>query len=262
MTVIVDIDHEIGDLSEYTSTVEDSGDLSVESGAALAGTGYGLQLNIDDTVVIYGIFTLQSNNTSGVLRVRFYIDPNDMTIGDGDSFFVQNCLNNLSSTLSVIELQYDSGVGYGIKAAIRDDANAYHYSSTYTISNAEHYIEYKLIRATNSGSGDGSIQLWVDGVDKETVASIDNYDKFSELRIVHLGAYYGIESGTTGFLYLDELIVNDDGGEIGPLTPSTLSASTSDGLTLGESMQSVASLGNIDVALDNANYQGRGVRIR
>jgi len=44
-------------------------------------------------------------------------------------------------------------------------------------------------------------------------------------------------------------------------TAGDLSASTSDGLTLGESMQSVASLGNIDVALDNANYQGRGVRI-
>jgi len=44
-------------------------------------------------------------------------------------------------------------------------------------------------------------------------------------------------------------------------TAGDLSASTSDGLTLGESMQSVASLGNIDVALDNANYQGTGVRI-
>jgi DNA polymerase-3 subunit delta' len=37
---LIDIDHEVGDLSEYTSTVEDSGDLSAHADAALAGTRF------------------------------------------------------------------------------------------------------------------------------------------------------------------------------------------------------------------------------
>jgi hypothetical protein len=37
MSIIINIDHETGDLTQYTSTVTDSGDLSVAVGAALAG---------------------------------------------------------------------------------------------------------------------------------------------------------------------------------------------------------------------------------
>lgn len=38
---IININHETGDLSQYTNTVTDSSDLSVTAPAALAGTSYG-----------------------------------------------------------------------------------------------------------------------------------------------------------------------------------------------------------------------------
>ena len=67
MSVIVDINHEVGDLTEYTATQTDSGDLSVTAGAALVGT-YGLSVLIDGAGDIYGEYNLGSNNTSGQYR--------------------------------------------------------------------------------------------------------------------------------------------------------------------------------------------------
>jgi len=257
MTVIVDIDHEDGTLSEYYFAATDGGDLSVEAGAALAGTNYGLQAVIDDTVSIYGRYDV--TNSSGVFRIRFYFDPNTITMANSDRFQICEIYNGVTE-IARIEFYYQSA--YQIRARCINDASATLDTNYYTITDDPHYIAFKYIRATDAGSSDGSLQLWINGVDKQTLSSIDNYDRFPQLDRFLFGHVTSIvATETNGTVFFDEMKANDDGSEIGPLAPSTLSASTSDGLTLGESMHSVASLGNIDVALDNANYQGRGVRI-
>ena len=65
------------DLSEFTYTRVDGGDLYWTADAALAGTSGGMACLIDDTTAIYGSYTLGTANTSGVIRLRFYIDPNE-----------------------------------------------------------------------------------------------------------------------------------------------------------------------------------------
>ena len=68
-TPVADIDHETGNLSEYSSTVTDSGDLSVSTNAALNGSRYGLQAVIDDTTGIFGQVDL---STYDIFRLHFY----------------------------------------------------------------------------------------------------------------------------------------------------------------------------------------------
>jgi len=259
MSEIINISLE-SDLSEFTSTVEDSGDLYWSADAALAGTSGGMACLIDDTNAIYGEYNLGTSATSGTYRFRLYFDPNDLSMGNGDNFILGYFLTS-ATTFGYLEFQYVTGTGYQVRLGQRDDASIWRYTSAYTISNAPHYIELEWVRATNSTSNDGESNLWVDGELKESKADIDNFDRLSNFDVARFGAVGNIDGTTSGTFYIDEIKANDDGSEIGPLAPSTLSASTSDGLTLGESMQSVASLGNIDVALDNANYQGTGVRI-
>jgi len=264
MTVIIDIDHETTDLSQYTSTVTDGGDLSAETAAALAGTSYGLQCNIDDQNAIYGVKTLAAANTSGVLRLRFYMDPHTLTMLNGHSFTTCRTYNNSSGRLFYLTFGYTTGSGYWFTLAIYDDGDSPHFAgSTTYITDEEHYVEIQLTRSTGVSDNNGSIDWWIDGVAKTSATGIDNYDRFVNFYTIQIGAGVGdaIDSGTEGTYFIDEIIANDDGSEIGPYSSGDLTASVSDGLTLGESMQSVASLGNIDVALDNANYQGRGVRI-
>jgi hypothetical protein len=71
MAVVADIDLESGDLSEFSGTVTDGGDLSVTQAAALAGSEYGLQCVIDDTTAVYGYVLLGSPNTSGLFVIGF-----------------------------------------------------------------------------------------------------------------------------------------------------------------------------------------------
>ena len=219
MSVIVSIDHETGDLSQYTGNSTDSGDLSVAAEAALAGTNYGMKLVIDDTNNLYAYKDITSN-TSGKARLRFYIDPNSITMANADELEVFASYRTASFTVGVrlmyVKFNYTTAGGYAIRAAIIDDGGVANLTSSYAITDAPHYVEVYLQRASSAVASDGSLQLWIDGVSKQTVTGIDNYDRFAGYVRTVLGAYT-LDSGTSGTLYLDELVVNDDGSAI-PLT--------------------------------------------
>jgi len=207
MSIVVDIDHEGGDLSEYDSTVIDGGDLSVGGGAALAGTNYGLSCLIDDATAIYGQIALPAPESSKV-RLRFYIDPNSLTMADGDQFDIVSSDN----ALFFVRL-YNDGGSYKIIFKIKDDASAYKTITSGAISDAEHYVEAYEYGA----AGTGTSELWVDGVSQGTQSDLDNDTRVTQFTYLRMGAVTGIDAGTHGTLYLDELVINDDGNEIGPL---------------------------------------------
>jgi len=259
MTVIIDIDHETNDLSQYTSYVDDSGDMTVQAGAALAGTSYGLQCIIDDTGYMWGIKTLGTPNTSGIYRFRFYYDINGLASTAVDIINMLYLYNSSSDTIGRINTYTPGDSTWNLQVTLYDDGGTQRQSSWYSIDDSPHIVEILLVRATTDSSADGYATLWIDEAEQGGTGNYDNYDRMVNFNEMSLGMS-GIAATTTGTVYIDEIVMNDDGGVIGPVS-TDLSASTSDGLTLGESMQSVASLGNIDVALDNANYQGRGVRI-
>lgn len=221
MSVIIEINLET-DLSEFTSTVTDSGDLAWSNDAtaqAVAGTSGAMSCLIDDTTAIYGQKSV-SENTSGKLRARFYVDPNTLTMANNNRFLLLFAFSSATYICNV-DLSYATGVGYRTSITIYNDAGAGSYSADYAITDAPHYIEMYLIRSTNATSNDGSMALWVDGTLKETITGIDNYDRFNNFNIVQLGAVSSIDSGTSGTFYLDELVVNDDGSEIGPVSSDT-----------------------------------------
>jgi len=212
--VIIDIDHEDGDLSQYTSTSTGGGELSVESYAALAGTNYGIKIFTDNLNVLTGTKELLSPNTSGIIRARFYFDVNGLTTVN--TLFNLLYLRNSSDQILGIVRFYDNNTAFRINSGAYDDSNTAHDTSLYVITDEPHYIETKLVRASNESSGDGYWQLWIDGDLKQTVSDIDNYDRFTNFENLIFGAT-GIDAGTSGTIYLDELIVNDNGSEIGPV---------------------------------------------
>jgi hypothetical protein len=216
MSVVININHSTGDLTQYTTTVTDGGDLSVAAGAALAGTNYGLSCLIDDNTAIYGRKDI-TTSTSGIVRMRFYYDPNSMTQADNDVFIL--CIPFTASggsALAYIQAVYSSVVGYEINAlALKDSGSSK--TSDFVITDAPHYIEFNLVRATNNTSSDGTLQLWIDGTSKQTLTGIDNYDLFANFGRIDIGAVGALDTGTRGTFYIDEIIANNDGGTIGPV---------------------------------------------
>ena len=210
MAVIIDIDHETGDLSQWSSLSDAGGDLSASASAGLAGTGYGMAVQINDTQSPFATAQV-SDNTSGVVRIRFYFDPNSLTMGNGNNHFLGTLRSG--SNIATFKLEWTSSGGYGFQAQLVGDgttlSTAYH-----SIADEPHYIEVRLVRATNSTSNDGTLDLWIDGVHKEQLVG-DNFDQFGFFRQLRLGATSGVDAAASGTYYFDEIVVNDDGSEIG-----------------------------------------------
>ena len=95
-----------------------------------------------------------------------------------------------------------------------EDGGGAPYITSVIISDAPHYIEAYLRRATSPTSSDGSFLLQIDGTDKGTAVG-DNYDRASVFDKLYIGPDAGIDAGTTGTIYIDEIVINDTGDVIG-----------------------------------------------
>lgn len=211
MTELFDVTHDANNLDEYASTVTDGGDLSTGI-PGLAGTTAKMEALIDGTTSIYG--TMDAVVGTNQLRFRFYIDPNGLTMAGGDIFTVVNILNAGAPWDALHATMGYDGDDYYIRVyALDDEEDWTQVTADHIITDAEHWVEILLQRESGAGNDDGVLSLWVDGVFKETVETVDNFALW-EPRYWRLGAV-GLDVGTRDLLYLDEFTANDDGGEIG-----------------------------------------------
>jgi hypothetical protein len=99
-----------------------------------------------------------------------------------------------------MEFRLSSGI-YQIRARLLNDGTTWTNTSWFTITDASHFIEFDWRAATAVGANNGSLTLWIDGVQKASLTAVDN----DTLRIdrVRLGAVSGIDSGTRGTYYFD-----------------------------------------------------------
>ena len=87
MAVVFTIDIEEGDLTDFDST--NGTNISVTAGAALVGS-YGVDLDMTGTSSHYGLMTGVSTDLSAAnnYRFRLYLDPNSVTMADGDNIWL------------------------------------------------------------------------------------------------------------------------------------------------------------------------------
>lgn len=231
MAEVFNITHEIGDLSEYTATATDGGDLSVENGAALVGS-YGMQAVIDDTNGMFGEKEY-TQISSGVYGWRFYIDPNGLSMDDNDAFYVCRITRQDTSGRADVQLRYDSG--YEILARVREDDGSYRSTGNYPITDDAHYVECLVEYASGPSGNDGTLMLWIDGVQKESITDVD-LDGRSQPDEAFLGPHSSIDATINGTFYLDDFVLRDDDTRIGSASAS-VSVST---LTLASSTQALS----------------------
>lgn len=176
----------------------------------VTGATYGLQCLIDDTASIYGQMSI---NPNGLLRVRFYIDPSQLTMADGN-WFVTMRVKSAVSALFDVRLQFNSG-SYQLLIVATDDAAIQHTGIAQNIAAEAHFVEVLMLAAKTNISSDGGMTLWIDGTLVDTVSDVDNFDAVALMNELRIGAAIGIDAGTRGELFLDELTVRDDDTQIG-----------------------------------------------
>jgi hypothetical protein len=223
MAVIIDIDHEANNLDEYSATETDGGKLSVAAAAALAGTNYGLSVAIDDTDGKYA--QIDASGAKSTLRYRVYVDPNSISMPNPASIWFIRHQNTSNQLLMQCRLYYD-GTNYSIRPIFYNDAGSSVLSDSKNVTDAPHYVEFEVVSATTNSSADGTVEWWVDGASEGSAASVDNYNRMQDAAgRFRLGAQ-DITASVSGTIYIDQLVVNDDGGEIGPyVAPAGVTAS-------------------------------------
>ncbi|NOT05631.1 MAG: DUF1565 domain-containing protein [Anaerolineales bacterium] len=190
---------EVSDFSAWSSSTTDANDLSVTSAAALQG-GYGLQALIDDGNKIF--VSDDRPNAESHYQVRFYFDPNSITMLNGEDFYIFQGYTSASATVLKVKFIFSNG-SYQLKASLLNDDTTWTSSSSIPISDSSQFIELDWQAATAVGANNGSLTVWVNGVQQASLTGVDNDTQ--RMDSVQLGAVTGIDPGTRGIIFLDAL---------------------------------------------------------
>lgn len=204
------------DLSEFDSTVVNVDKLVQNATSALNGSDGGMEVLLDDTVTIYGekLFTWDTDN----LRFRIYFDPNGASAQAAQTDFLGIIGFNNSGGASRAGVRFfmdDAGL-YRVEGEVRDDSTTARTTAA-TITDAPHYIEVHICRASSAVASDGFISLYVDGVLHNTNSGLDIFDVDRPVNIQVGAGVSGssIDAGDIGSIYIDEIILNTTGLLIG-----------------------------------------------
>ena len=133
-------------------------------------------------------------------RARFYFDPNSIVMADRDSHYLFYGYTGTTTQVLRIEFRNFKGI-YQLRAASRNDGNGWASGAWVNMSDAPHFIELDWRAASIAGANDGSLDVWVDGVQIPTVVGIDNDTR--RIDTIQIGAVAEIDSGTRGTYYFD-----------------------------------------------------------
>ena len=188
---------ESGNLSAWSTSATDAGDLSVSPAAALTGS-QGLQALIDDTNVLS--VTSDQPSAEPRYRVRFRFDPNAIVMANGDAHIILRGYSGSSTVVLRVEFGYSAGA-YQIRAGLVDDGTTWTETSWFTLSDAPHSIELDWRAATAVGANNGGLTLWLDGIQQADITGVDNDTRRLDRAL--LGALAALDTGTHGTYYFD-----------------------------------------------------------
>jgi hypothetical protein len=156
-----------------------------------------MQLLINDTASIY--VTDNTPNLEPRYRMRFYFDPNSITMADSDMFTL---MYGFSGSTSMLRVDFRiSGGAYQLMARALDDGSIWSATPWFTISDSPHAIELDWQASTAVGANNGTLTFWIDGVELSLVTGIDNDTR--RMDTTRLGAATGLDAGTVGAVFFD-----------------------------------------------------------
>jgi hypothetical protein len=195
-------DFESANLSAWSGSQTDGGDLSVSSSAAMKFTTAGLQGVVDDNA---GLFVEDGTpDDEDLYRARFYFDTNGFDPGESlahrrTRLFIAFEEAPLRRLLAIV-LRRLTGA-YSLMGRARLDDNSQHDSGFFPISDGAHFVEVAWKRATGADANDGEFEMWIDGSSVYSTTALDN--SASAVDLVRLGAL-SVKVGASGTLYWDE----------------------------------------------------------
>lgn len=192
-------DVEEGTTADFDSVTQNGSSTFTATAAAALSGSYGISVYIDASQSqTYGTLSGPAGET--LITVQFMIDPNSLTMGDGESFRVVTANGTATLAAFACYLKYTTAGGYEIFSYVKLDDGTFQSSST-AITDAPHTVMMVWAAATAAGADDGYMQTYIDGEWVSSITGLDNDTKVVD-EILY-GAELSIDAGTTGTFYLD-----------------------------------------------------------
>tara|TARA_R100000808_G_scaffold25080_1_gene61484 strand:+ start:4988 stop:5722 length:735 start_codon:yes stop_codon:yes gene_type:complete len=213
MAILFDIDHENGGTTGWTGV---GTGVVAHIDAALAGTGYGLKIPVVSSTNVEANKTFSGSNTN--FRARWYYDASNLTIGLGETFdWIQ--LNKGGSNNGYIQMRNNGG-DLQIQPRLRDNDGNFPTPGFVTIANSG-YCEIDCFGHLTAAY----FKVYINGSLAQEITG-ENWDHtggggtarwpFDDFEI---GAVSSTDVGTSGDMYIDQVVANDDGSVIGEYIP-------------------------------------------
>jgi len=186
---------ESGNLSAWSASRTDNGDLSVSSSAAIIGS-FGLRAIINSNDPIY--VQDDTPNSERHYYASFYFAPNSISMRERDNFVLFRGTG--LSTVFQLNLSFISGA-YRLTISTLDDANIWR-GGELVINDAPHFIEIDWRAASSDGANDGYVILSIDAVQQVVIPGLNNDTLMIDN--IRLGAVQGIHKNTRGSIHFDE----------------------------------------------------------
>jgi YD repeat-containing protein len=228
-------DFETNNLTRWSSTVTDGGNLSASSALSYLGT-IGLQAVIPtgSTNPKYVVDNSPANEAQ--YNARFYVNPMGMAMGATDTLDLFDGYNSSSTLIFRVQLQEPSANVYKVRVGAVNNSGTWAYSSWVSLGSNWNGVEVDYQAGTS-----GSLALYVNGVSQATLTGINNGSLLIDS--VRLGVQ-SIVSTTRGTLYFD----NFDSRRFSFI-----------GTLLGSGLTSAAGPGTYDDTSPNFSYTGSWV---
>ena len=154
---------------------------------------------IDNTTSMY----LRDDTPASEPRysVRYYFDPNSLTMANGDTHAIFTARNNTTDILR-LDFGFISG-SYQVRVYLRTDTAAT-ITNWVALTDAAHAIELDWAAASGPGVNNGSLSLWIDGAQVANLTGLDN--DTHRIEQARLGPYVGIDAATSGTEYFDAYV--------------------------------------------------------
>ncbi len=191
---------EAGNLSAWSASTTDGGDLSVSAAAALNGN-WGMQTLLDDTRPLY--VTDDRPNAERRYRARFYFDPNGLAMGNNKAHYLFYGYSGASKVVLRLELRRFSNT-YQLRTALLNDATTWSNTAWFIISDTPHVVELDWQAATAARANNGSLTFWLDNSQRAQITGIDSDTR--RIDRVRLGAVAGMDAGSLGAAYFDAFV--------------------------------------------------------
>ena len=204
-----DVDLETGDLSQFDAVLDPGSHLTNTAASAMGGTSRGMNVEAHPTDIAIADIAL-APPASGQIRMRFYIDPNGMTVGGNFDTFICATISLSASPFWLVQIDLRIvGAQYSLRTRFFDDGG--NSLTDVDITDAPHYVEVHVVQDAALGSA----ELFIDGVSEASFANLDNFDTFALLNTADFGLVQNMDATIAGDFFIDEICINDDGSEIG-----------------------------------------------